>query len=126
MFTKDKSFYKNFFSLYWVIVLQNVIVLGVALADNIMIGGYSQDEAANFFVGALLHDDIASVASIAAKPESKGKPVVVGGSDPLKTVFMILLAEAGADNLVAVPSEVATLASNYGAMRVYEAWKDLR
>ena len=42
MFTKDKSFYKNFFSLYWVIVLQNVIVLGVALADNIMIGAYNE------------------------------------------------------------------------------------
>ena len=89
-----------------------------------LLGGYSQDEAANFFVGALLHDDIKTVARIAAKPESKGKPVIVGGSDPLKTVFMILLAEAGTENLVAVPAEVATLASNLGAMRVYEAWKN--
>jgi 2-dehydro-3-deoxygalactonokinase len=89
-----------------------------------LLGGYSQDEAANFFVGALLHDDIQTVARIAAKPESKGKPVVVGGGDPLKTVFMILLAEAGTENLVAVPDDVATLASNYGAMRVYEAWKN--
>jgi len=88
-----------------------------------LLGGYTQDEAANFFVGALLHDDIASVASIAAKPESKGKPVIVGGSDPLKSVFMILLAEAGTENLISVPPEVATLASNYGAMRVYETWK---
>ncbi|MBO5109751.1 MAG: MATE family efflux transporter [Clostridia bacterium] len=46
MFTKDKSFYKNFFSLYWVIVLQNVIVLGVGLADNIMIGAYSETSLA--------------------------------------------------------------------------------
>ena len=46
MFTKDKSFYKNFFSLYWVIVLQNVIVLGVALADNIMIGAYNETSLA--------------------------------------------------------------------------------
>ena len=46
MFTKDKSFYKNFFSLYWVIVLQNVIVLGVSLADNIMIGAYSETSLA--------------------------------------------------------------------------------
>lgn len=42
MLTKDKGFYKNFFSLYWVIVLQNIIVLGVALADNIMIGAYNE------------------------------------------------------------------------------------
>ncbi len=88
-----------------------------------LLGGYTQDEAANFFVGALLHDDIKIVARIAAKPESKGKPVVVGGGDPLKTVFMILLDEAGTQNLTAVPEEAALLASNMGAMRVYEAWK---
>ncbi len=40
--TKDKSFFKNFFSLYVMIVLQNVIVLGVNLADNIMVGAYNE------------------------------------------------------------------------------------
>lgn len=40
--TKDKSFFKNFFSLYIIIVLQNVIVLGVNLADNIMVGAYNE------------------------------------------------------------------------------------
>ncbi len=88
-----------------------------------LLGGYSQDEAANFFVGALLHDDIRIVARIAAKDESKGKPIVVGGSDPLRSVFMILLEEAGTENLIAVPDEIAALASNMGAMKVYEAWK---
>ena len=117
-------------------VMPEMLTLGWRMADKYglspmlikarmlqLLGGYSQDEAANFFVGALLHDDIQTVARIAAKPESKGKPVVVGGGDPLKTVFMILLAEAGTENLIAVPDELATLASNYGAMRVYEAWK---
>jgi 2-dehydro-3-deoxygalactonokinase len=118
-------------------ILPEMLTLGWRMADKYglspmlikarmlqLLGGYSQDEAANFFVGALLHDDIQTVARIAAKPESKGKPVVVGGGDPLKTVFMILLAEAGTENLIAVPDELATLASNYGAMRVYEAWKN--
>lgn len=36
--TKDKKFYKTFFSLFSMIVLQNVIVLSVNLADNIMVG----------------------------------------------------------------------------------------
>ncbi len=40
--TKDRYFYKNFFSLFCMIVLQNVIVLGVNLADNIMVGTYSE------------------------------------------------------------------------------------
>ncbi|MDO5477774.1 MAG: MATE family efflux transporter, partial [Clostridia bacterium] len=39
---KDKAFYREFFSLYVMLVLQNVIVLGVNLADNIMIGSYSE------------------------------------------------------------------------------------
>lgn len=40
--TKDKKFYKTFFSLFSMIVLQNVIVLSVNLADNIMVGAYSE------------------------------------------------------------------------------------
>ncbi len=39
---KDKNFYKEFFSLYVLLVLQNVIILLVNLADNIMIGSYSE------------------------------------------------------------------------------------
>ena len=31
LLTRDKSFYKQFFSLYWVLVLHNVIILGVNL-----------------------------------------------------------------------------------------------
>ena len=42
MFTKDKSFYKSFFASFTVLVLQNIIVLSVNLADNIMIGSYSE------------------------------------------------------------------------------------
>lgn len=42
MLIKEKSFYKSFFSLLGILILQNVIVLGVNLADNIMIGGYSE------------------------------------------------------------------------------------
>ena len=39
---RSKDFYKSFFSLYIVLVLQNIIILSVNLADNIMIGGYSE------------------------------------------------------------------------------------
>ncbi len=117
-------------------IMPDMLRLGYKMADEYglspmlikarmlqLLGGYSQDEAANYFVGALLHDDIKAVARIAAKPESKGKPVVVGGGEPLKTVFMILLEQAGAEDLVPVDGDAAILASNFGAMRVYEAWK---
>lgn len=39
---KEKYFYKTFFNLTLAIALQNVIVFGVNLADNIMIGAYSE------------------------------------------------------------------------------------
>ena len=42
MIIKQKNFYREFFKLLSVMILQNVIVLGVNLADNIMIGGYSE------------------------------------------------------------------------------------
>ncbi|MHB1152006.1 MAG: MATE family efflux transporter [Eubacteriales bacterium] len=41
-FTRDKTLYKRFFVMTLTIALQNVIVYGVNLADNIMIGAYNQ------------------------------------------------------------------------------------
>lgn len=37
-----QKFYKNFFSIYITLVLQNVITLSVNLADNLMLGSYSE------------------------------------------------------------------------------------
>lgn len=42
----NKQFYKNFFSMYAALVLQNVITLSVNLADNIMLGAYSETSLA--------------------------------------------------------------------------------
>lgn len=38
----DCAFYRSFFSLFTVLALQNVVTLGVNLADNIMLGRYSE------------------------------------------------------------------------------------
>lgn len=38
----DTLFYRNFFSIYVILVLQNVVTLSVNLADNMMLGGYSE------------------------------------------------------------------------------------
>lgn len=43
LFVRDSMFYKVFFRLTLTIALQNVIVFGVNLADNIMLGAYSQN-----------------------------------------------------------------------------------
>lgn len=42
LLTRDKHFYKTFFSLASVLILNNVILLGVNLADNIMLGNFSE------------------------------------------------------------------------------------
>ncbi len=39
---QKKGFYRNFFSIYIALVLQNVITLSVNLADNMMLGAYSE------------------------------------------------------------------------------------
>lgn len=76
---------------------------------------WTRDEAANFFIGAILSDDIRTVLRIARDD----CPMVVGGSDPLRTVFATLLAHEGVKNIVVVEDEVARISSNIGAMMVY-------
>ena len=42
VFTKDRSFYRTFLSLLFVIVLQQLAALAVNMADNIMLGRYTE------------------------------------------------------------------------------------
>lgn len=41
-FTKDKQFYKQLFSLLTVVAMQNLVAYSVNMADNVMLGSYSQ------------------------------------------------------------------------------------
>lgn len=84
-----------------------------------LLRGWSEDEAANFFVGAILHDDISSACEICRS----GKPVVVGGGNPLRHIFSLLLCHAGAENIIEIDDETAKLAPNIGAMEVYAEYK---
>ena len=38
---KDRSFYRSFFLMLLMLVAQNVIILGVNLADNVMVASYT-------------------------------------------------------------------------------------
>lgn len=119
-------------------ILPDMLILGFRMAQQLgvspmlikarmlpLLGGNTQDEAANFFVGAALCDDVLSVARLCGEERSRGKPVFVGGSDPLKTVFVTLLKEAGVASPIPVPEETATIASSLGAMAVYRSWKNM-
>ncbi len=87
-----------------------------------MMHGFSADEAANYFIGAVLADDIVS----AAKKYKKGRPYVIGGSDPLRSVFKILLERCGVENIIEADGETSRRAPNYGAMAVYEEYKKIK
>ena len=80
------------------------------------LGNWSADEAANFFVGAVLLDDVRMSVPLCVT----GRPLVLGGSEPLRTVFGILLKHCGVENIIEVPSEIASVAPNIGARIVYE------
>lgn len=43
---RDRQFYRDFFAMWIVLVLQNVITLSVNLADNMMLGAYSESALA--------------------------------------------------------------------------------
>lgn len=118
------------------VILPDMLTLGFRMARQFgvspmlikarmlpLLGGNTQDEAANFFVGAALCDDVLSVAMLCSQEQSRGKPVLVGGSDPLRTVFVTLLKEAGVENPISVPEETATVASSLGALAVYRTRK---
>jgi len=40
--TRDRAFYRDFFKIFLLLVLQNVVTLSVNLADNVMLGAYSE------------------------------------------------------------------------------------
>lgn len=42
-FTKEKAFYRTFFGMMLVVALQNLVAYSVNMADNIMLGSYSQE-----------------------------------------------------------------------------------
>ncbi len=83
------------------------------------IADWDKDTAANFFVGALLKDDIMSAYNICGED---GK-LIIGGGDPLRSIFELLLRHAGAKNITVIDDTAARLAPSIGAMMVYKEWK---
>ena len=51
LFTRDKSFYRTIIALAIPIVLQNLIVYSVGLADNLMIGSLGDSAISGVYMG---------------------------------------------------------------------------
>ena len=86
---KDKYFYKSFFSMASVIILQNLLIYSVNLADNIMIGNYSET-AMN---GVSLANQIQFLLQMFAMGASNGLSVLASQywgkkeTAPIKKIF---------------------------------------
>lgn len=84
-------------------------------------GDFSLDEAGNFLVGAILQDNVRLILENA----EPGLPVVVGGSDPLRSLLSRLLRHAGLTNVITVDDATAYVASAIGATLVYRAFREI-
>lgn len=92
-FTKDKTFYRTFFPLLITVALQNIVAYSVNMADNMMLGSYSQ----NALSGAATVNQIFFIVQQITL--SIGEGIVVIGSqywgqkrmDPIRRVTGIAL-----------------------------------
>ncbi len=86
---KDKYFYKTFFALSSVLIMQNLLTFGVNLADNIMLGKYSEIAMS----GVSLANQVQFLLQMFALGASNGVAVLAaqywgkGDTKPIKKIF---------------------------------------
>lgn len=94
MFTKDKQFYRQIFRLTGFIALQNVIASFVGLADNVMIGAYSQDALS----GVALANQVQYLLQMLAGGIGEGMAVIAAqywGTKRLEPIRRVLAIALG-------------------------------
>lgn len=110
LLVKDKAFYKSFFSLTFVIALQNLIAYGVNLTDSLMLGAYSELSLSGaaicnqiiFLLQMILSGTVTGMVVIAT--QYWGKRQV----EPIKKIFAVAFWMAASTGfLMMVVSQVA-------------------
>lgn len=76
-------------------------------------------QVANFFVGAVLNDDVTMIMSIIENCNNNAK-IIVGGPEPLRQAFYKLLSKnvKGGNEIIELPGEAAEMSTSRGAFRV--------
>ena len=91
MLVKDKEFYRGFFSMTMTIALQNLIVYGVNLADNIMLGAYSETALS----GVAIANQVQFLLQMIVTGTASGMGVIVSQywgkrqTEPIRRVFAV-------------------------------------
>ena len=79
---------------------------------------WNADDSANFYVGGALYDDVRLVI----RAHKEGQRLLIGGGNPLRHIFVLLLQHAGIRDVIEITDECARLAPAIGAMKVYRAY----
>ena len=114
---KDKYFYKTFFSLFFVVALQNLIVFSVNLADSIMLGSYSETAMS----GVSLANQIQFLLQMFVNGAANGLVVIASQYwgkkhlEPIKKVFAAAFFAGVAISLVIM---TAVLISPEGVLNI--------
>lgn len=91
MLVKNKKFHKDFFSMTLTIALQNLIVYGVNLADNIMLGAYSETALS----GVAIANQVQFLLQMIVTGAASGMGVIISQYwgkrevEPIKRVFAV-------------------------------------
>lgn len=91
MLVRDKKFYRDFFTMTMTIALQNLIVYGVNLADNIMLGAYSETALS----GVAIANQVQFLLQMVVTGTASGMGVIISQywgkrqTEPIKRVFAV-------------------------------------
>ncbi len=75
--------------------------------------GINGDELCGFFCGAVLSDDVALAARLGEK-----RSTVIGGSEPLRSIFALLLERETGKGVTVLSDASSELATVYGAIEI--------
>jgi len=123
-FVKEKAFYKTFFTLTFMIALQNLVAFSVNLADSIMLGAYSELSLSGaavcnqiqFLLQMILNGIVAGMVVIAAQYWGKRQ------TQPIKKIFSVAFWLAVGMSVVImalslfIPAQVLGLLTNEPAV----------
>ena len=91
MLVREKKFYRDFFTMTMTIALQNLIVYGVNLADNIMLGAYSETALS----GVAIANQVQFLLQMVVTGAASGMGVIISQywgkrqTEPIKRVFAV-------------------------------------
>lgn len=99
----------------------NSALFKVRLMDVFM--NTTKQQAANFFVGVVLSNDIDMICEICS-PSCSCESIIVGGSEPLRSAFYTLISREAGLPVIKIDDTTANLCTAYGAMYLWELYNN--